>query len=490
MSKEENKTIEINKAVTSSDSPEKFKLSAIGSSGLNIFSGITYDELQKDLQWPDSILTYKKMSYSVPVNSCLSLFDNLVSKVKWRVKPAKNANTQEIEQAKFVEECLHDMDISFRQVIKDALSSNVYGFAILEKVYRKRNKESGSLYNDNKIGLRKIALRNQETIDGFLFDEKTGDVKGVKQNLDLVSSLYRNGRKGSVVIPRNKFMHVTVGRNRQDPFGKSPLRDVYMAWRYLEALAEMEATGVQKDLSGVPILRAPAQLMSEDASPEQKLILENLKNILRNLQVNSQSGVMLPSAVDEFTKTPLFDIKLLSNEGGKKNFDINEIKTYYQNQIYIGLSGDILIMGTSNTGSYNLATIKNTLTGSAVEAMLDNIVEAFNRDVIRQLYELNGWENTNFCSLDYENLHSPDLDMISKYVQRIGAVGYMPKTHDVVNYILTSIGLDPIDTSEDITALLGENTSRSGDGMQEGLNSGVGDAITSNDSSVSNLENA
>lgn len=253
MSKEENKTIEVNKAVTLSDSPEKFKLSAIGSSGLNIFSGITYDELQKDLQWPNSILTYKKMSYSVPVNSCLSLFDNLISKVKWRVKPAKDATAQEIEQAKFVEECLHDMDISFRQVIKDALSSNIYGFAVLEKVYRKRNKESGSLYNDNKIGLRKIALRNQETIDGFLFDEKTGDVKGVKQNLDLVSSLYRNGRKGSVVIPRNKFMHVTVGRNRQDPFGKSPLRDVYMAWRYLEALAEMEATGVQKDLSGVPV---------------------------------------------------------------------------------------------------------------------------------------------------------------------------------------------------------------------------------------------
>ena len=244
---------EISKAVNAGDTPEKFKLSAIGSSGLNIFSGVTYDELQQDLQWPNSILTYKKMTYSVPVNACLSLFENLISKVKWRVKPPVNATAQELEQTKFVEECLHDMDSSFREVIKDSLSSNIYGFAIQEKVYRKRLKENGSLYEDGKIGLKKISLRNQETIDGFLFDEKTGDIKGVKQNLDLVSNLYSRARKGTVVIPRSKYVHITVGRNHSDPFGKSMLRDVYMAWRYLECLQEMEATGVQKDLQGLPV---------------------------------------------------------------------------------------------------------------------------------------------------------------------------------------------------------------------------------------------
>ena len=244
---------DISKAVSYMDTPEKFKLSAIGSSGLNIFSGVTYDELQQDLQWPNSVLTYKKMTYSVPVNACLSLFENLISKVKWRVKAPRNATPEQLEQTKFIEECLHDMDVPFRSVIKDTLSSNVYGFAVLEKVFRKRNRESGSIYSDNKIALKKIALRNQETIEGFLIDEKTGDIKGVKQNLDLVSNLYRQTRKGSVVIPRSKFLHITVGRNRQDPFGKSPLRDVYMAWRYLEALSEMEATGVQKDLQGLPV---------------------------------------------------------------------------------------------------------------------------------------------------------------------------------------------------------------------------------------------
>lgn len=50
------------------------------------------------------------------------------------------------------------MDSSFREVIKDSLSFNIYGFAIQEKVYRKRTKENGSfLYEDGKIGLKKIS---------------------------------------------------------------------------------------------------------------------------------------------------------------------------------------------------------------------------------------------------------------------------------------------------------------------------------------------
>lgn len=481
--------IEINKSVNEGEVSEKFKLSAIGSSGLNIFSGITYDELQKDLQWPTSILTYKKMTYSVPVNACLSLFENLISKVKWRVKPPKNPTAQELEETKFIEECINDMDVSFRTVIKDALSSNIYGFAILEKVYRKRNKESGSIYNDGKIGLKKIALRNQETIDGFLFDDKSGDVKGVKQNLDLVNSSYNRNRKGTVIIPRSKFWHVTVGRNRSDPFGKSQLRDVYIAWRFLECLQEMEATGVQKDLNGLPIMRIPSQLMASDASPEQKIILENLKNILRNLQNNSQSGVMLPSAVDEMTKTKLFDLELLTTDG-KKNYNISEIKTYYQNQIYVGLGGDLLVLGTNGVGSFAVGQLKSSITGAAIESMLDNIVESFERDVIRQLYELNGFTG-RFCQIDYENLHAPDLELTSKFWQRVATSGLVELDRDVLNSIRSSIGIDtyPDDEPPKFDILTG-NSSRSGDGMAAGGMNGTSSNPSSSDQSSNNMENS
>jgi hypothetical protein len=241
----------------------------------------------------------------------------------------------------------------------------------------------------------------------------------------------------------------------------------------------MEASGAARDLQGVPIMRVPAQLLSEDASPNQKIILENLKNILRNLQANSQSGVMLPSATDENSKQHLFDLSLLSTEGGKKNFDLDKIKTYYQNQIYTGLSADVLIMGQGSGGSYNLATVKNTITGAAVEAMMDNLVETFNRDVIRHLMALNGWSVSRAPTLDYENLHDSDLEGLSKAYQRLGATGYLPRTLDVVNRGMLALGIDPLPestTQEELDELLPDKTTRSGEGMEEGLPSGVGQA--------------
>jgi len=484
---------QITKAVNPMDEPEKFKLSAIGTPGYNIFNGVPTEEFHRDLQWPEAARTYKKMTYSAPINASLCLYDNIISKVTWRTKPVKDATAEELKQAEFIQECLHDMEVPFRQVILDSLTSNKFGFAIQEKVFRRRNTNSGSMYNDDKIALRKLSLRNQETIEKFIYDNTTGEIVGVKQNLASVGNNNWFGRKltqTEVVIPRSKYMHVTTGNSGGNPFGVSPLRNTYICWRYLEVLSEMEASGAQRDLSGVPILKVPAQLMSAEASPDQKAILENLKNIIRNLQANSQSGVIIPSTVDDTTRTPLFDISLLSDEGGKKNFDLNQIKQYYQAQIYSSLFCDIILMGSTNSGSFNLGSLKNSLLGTAVEAMLDNIVDAFNRDVIRHLYVLNGWNPARACSLDYENLNPVDLDVFSRAVQRIGAVNLMPRTHDTINSILTAFNLDPLDPTENLDDVLNTaNETGAGEGMVQGIGGGTGDAVSTADTTTSNLEN-
>ena len=482
----------ITKALNPLETPLKFRQSEIGYSGLSMYSGITVEEIHRELNWPMSARTYQKMSYSVSVNACLSLYENLISKVTWRTVPPESATAEEKQQAKFVFECLNDMSIPFRQVIKDTLSSNVYGFAILEKVYRRRNKSSGSMYSDDKIGLKKIALRNQETIEKFIFDDTGNEVIGVKQNLyGFNSGQYSSNNPSTVVLPRSKFMHITTGRNRNDPFGKSPLRDVYLAWRYLEVMSEMEATGVSRDLQGIPLMRAPASIMSGDASPEQKAQYASLQNIIRNLQSNSQSGVILPSATDETSRLPLYDLSLLSSGSGTKNYDVTSIKEYYQAQIYTGLFADVLQLGNSGVGSFSLGILKNSLTGAAVESMLDNIVEAFNRDVIRQLYELNGWDVSRACSLDYENLHQTDLDTLSKYFMRTASTGLIEKDRTILNFVRTAMGVDALpEDLEPQEQYLTDNKSRSGDGSAAGGTNGTSSNTASSDNSVANLENA
>ena len=481
----------VEKAVAPSDKPERFQLGSIGYSGLQLFNGVSNEEMKRELNWPTSANTYKEMSYHSAINSCLSLYDNLISKVDWRVLPPKDATAEEKAQTEFVQECLGDMEGSFREFVRDALSSNIYGFSVHEKVYRKRYKNNGSLYDDGKIGLKKLALRHQESISRFIYDNNGGDIVGVEQ----ITSGYNGQRYTSlipskVILPRSKYVHITVGRNRNDPFGKSPLRDVYLAWRYLTVIQEIEAAGVARDLQGLPVLEIPAQYMSADASAEQKAIYENFKNIIRNIQNNSQSGIILPSATDPDTRQKLFSLTLLNGDG-KKAFDTGKVKEFYQNQIYTGLSADILTMGQSGVGSFSLGALKSSLTGSYVETMLDNIVEIFNRDVVRQLYELNGFDPARACTLDYDNLHAVDLEGLSKAYQRMGATGFLPLTEDVVNRGLTALGIDELPEGTNLDDVMPDKTTKSGQGMQSGLPSGTGDATgAGGDASAGNADNA
>ena len=481
---------QVEKALLPMDKPQRFAYGEIGYTGANLYNGVSQDELYRELIFPQSLKTFKKMQYHSAVASCLNLYDNIISKVVWRVKPPADATEQELQETKFIEECLHDMDIPVRQVIKDALTSNTYGFALLEKVFKQRT-VNNSFYADGKIGIKKLALINQETVKRFLTSEQGNEVIGVEQDLSGWNTIYRKP-SNNPKLPRSKYVHVVAGRSRNDPYGKSPLRDVFIAWKFLTVIEELEAQSVAKDMSNMPLMRVPAAYMSPDASPEQKLQYEMFKNIIRNVNVNQQSGIVLPSDVNPETKAKLFDFELIKSTIQGKSIETEPIKRYYLNQIYTSLSADVLILGQGSSGSYALGTIKNSLTAAAIESMLDNIVEAFNLDLIQHLYKLNGFNPARACSLDYENLHTPDLDVISRFIQRTKAVSALPMTHDVVNYVLGTIGLDPISKDTDLQSLLGEPTSRSGDSFNTasgGLN-GTAESVSEQDNSSANLENS
>ena len=481
---------QVEKALLPMDKPQRFAYGEIGYTGANLYNGVSQDELYRELIFPQSLKTFKKMQYHSAIASCLNLYDNIISKVVWRVKPPADATEQELQETEFIEECLHDMDIPVRQVIKDALTSNTYGFALLEKVFKQRN-ANNSFYADGKIGIKKLALINQETVKRFLTSEQGNEVIGVEQDLSGWNTIYRKP-SNNPKLPRSKYVHVVAGRSRNDPYGKSPLRDVFIAWKFLTVIEELEAQSVAKDMSNMPLMRVPAAYMSPDASPEQKLQYEMFKNIIRNVNVNQQSGIVLPSDVNPETKAKLFDFELIKSTIQGKSIETEPIKRYYLNQIYTSLSADVLILGQGSSGSYALGTIKNSLTAAAIESMLDNIVEAFNQDLIQHLYKLNGFNPARACSLDYENLHTPDLDVISRFIQRTKAVSALPMTHDVVNYVLGTIGLDPISKDTDLQSLLGEPTSRSGDSFNTasgGLN-GTAESVSEQDNSAANLENS
>lgn len=454
----------VTKAVISPlDQPERFRLGELGSLGLRVYSGVTQDELKRELNWPRSINTFREMSYHSAINAPLTLFENIISRATWVYKPPENATEEEKNQVKIINQMMQDMDQSWPEFVRDILSSNIFGFSVHEKVYRKRLKVNGSLYDDGVIGWKKLPIRVQESISKFIFSEDGNDVIGVQQNLSAINDIYNRFSKRSNLInlPRSKFMLFRTGKHRGDPFGKSPLRDAYLAWRFLTQLEELEALGVAKDLNGIPVLSLPPQVLAADGDQEQRLYFENA---IRNLQVGEQMGIILPSLYDEQGK-PLYDIKLLSSDG-KKNFDLNKIKEYYRGLIFISLFADILLQGVGTTGSFALGAIKNSLSGAYAERLISNIAEVIQNDLIRQTYEINSWPTERMGKLDFDGLDNTDIESLSKYLQRVASVGLLEKDRAVLNAVRQGIGIDPL--PEDLPPqqdLLTPETSRSGDAI-------------------------
>ena len=472
----------IEKAVSPLDQPERFRLGEMGSLGLRTFSGVTQDELKAELNWPRSINTFRDMSYHSAVNAPLTLFENIISKATWTYKPPADATEEEKNQAKIINQMMQDMEQPWSEFIRDVLSSNVFGFSVHEKVFRKRYKANGSLYDDGIIGWRKLPIRVQESISKFIFSEDGNEI---------INDIYnRFSSRGNLInIPRSKFLLFRTGKHRGDPFGKSPLRDAYLAWRFLTALEELEATGVAKDLNGLPVLYLPAQYLATDAPPEVQAIRLYYENVMRNLQMNEQSAVILPQVIDSESRTPMFKLDLLSVDG-KKNFDISKIKEYYKNLIFTSLFADVLQMGQSSTGSFALGSIKNSLSGAYAERLIANIAEVLQNDLIKQTYILNGWNESRIGKFDFDGIEPADLDTFSSAIMRMGASGYVPKTLEVINAVLSNLGIDALPEDTVLEDILPESKSRSGDGAAAGSGNGTSNSVASQDNSIANMSNA
>lgn len=468
----------------------RFQLSEMGYNGLKISAGIIHEEMKRELQFPHSIQTYKLMSYDSVVSAALSYYEHMMLKTRFKFKPHPKATEAEKAYAEFLMDCMDDMEHSWQDFIQEVSSMNTYGFSVHEIVLRKRLESKGSKFNDGKIGIHKLPIRSQDSISAWEYDDDSNLI-GVTQT---VAKVGKSGRvlmtaKGDkITLPREKFLLFRLGKRKDSPVGESPLKGCFYPWKYKQSVEELESVGMQRDLSGVPIAWIPPQMMADDAEPAVKAQYEMWQNIVRNVQNNQQAGMVLPLMYDDLTKQQVFKFELLKNDGGKA-YDTKSIKEYYCNAILTALSADILLMGQTSSGSYALGNIKGTLAAMAVESKLKEICNVFNQHLVPLLARLNGWNKSRLPTLEVEDLEAVSLEEVSKFIQRVGSTGFLPRTPEVVNKVLDVLGLEPLPEDTDLDEVLSDSTSRAGDGMQtpfEGTRTTQGDGT---DASANNDDN-
>lgn len=476
---------------------------ATGYSGLLTLGGQVFEETQKELRWPQAIHTFKKMEKDASISPALELVEMMMARVDWTVKIPKGYEEKLAPYATFLEQCMGDMTHDWKSFIKSAATFSRYGFSINEIVLRYRTKENGSKYNDNRVGIKSLPSRSQDSVYEWVWNNYGRELAGFKQAVfgvnaeqlgwSIIDPAKVNGeRPGVKFIPRKKFLHFRNNPIKDNPEGHSPLVSAHQSWKLKCAYLESEAIGTAQDTNGFKVLYLPPQYMRADASEQDKAILREYQKVMKSIHQAKESGIILPLVTDELgNKMFQFDVQ---NITGKMSYDTSGIIDRLNKEILLCLFADILALGQEGGGSFSLAEGKMNIINMSIQSKLDEIKSQLNHQLVRTIFEQNGWPTDVMPYFDYGSVEKITLDEMSKFVQRTKAVSMLPQTPQVINWILENADIpyrvdDSLD-QEELQKLLGDPTSRSGDGMVSGTGNGTSNNVSRNDNSVSNNENA
>jgi phage gp29-like protein len=418
----------------------------VGVTGLEQAGGRINEEFLVVLKGNRAIKTYREMSDNDPVvGAILFAVRMLLRNVDWRVEPA-DATPQAVDIAEFVETCRHDMSHTWEDLMDEIISMLVFGWSYHEIVYKKRigPEESDatrrSKFSDGMIGWRKLPIRSQDSLENWVFDEDDGSLRGMNQSTQST----RSG--GRAFIPIEKGMLFRTTSHKNNPEGRSALRNAYRPWFFKKRIEEIEGIGIERDLAGLPVIHAPAQIMQEGASADEKATLENLKTVVRNIRRDEQEGVIMPSAFDDEGNS-VYKLELLTT-GGSRQFNTTEIISRYDKRIAMTVLADFILLGQDKVGSFALSSDKTALFASAIATWLKSIADVFNRFTIPRLMTLNGISQTLSPKLVPGDVEKVDVAQFAEIVSKLTLSGILIPDEPLQNKARELLDLPPVEDSD------------------------------------------
>lgn len=396
----------------------------IGAPGLKDFGGFLQEEFLTDLRGQQGALRYREMVDNCPaIDAALTTLKNVSLRAiqDGRVEPWEGKGGEDRKRAEFVEQAFEDMAHSRMAMDLDALTMYEYGYAPLEIVYKRRagyKREEGisSRFDDELVGWSKICLRAQESVHQWLFDEEGRKCLAMVQ---LPAPTYRG-----FTIPIDRLALFRTTSLKGNPEGRSLLRSCYFAWKFFKRGTTMAWVGAERDVTGIPVLKGPAELFAASPTTDAAAALSRLKSIGENVRNDEQACILLPSDVDPETKVPLYTFELVASPGTKV-MDLPAMTRDQERQILMVLFSDFLLMGHEKIGTQALFSGRMNLYAMQLDALLDRYDEVINRQLIPRLGLFNGWPMEQLPTFKHGRVSETAMAELGAFLQQYAGAGGM-----------------------------------------------------------------
>lgn len=387
----------------------------IGRIGQRRYGGVIYEEFLPELRGRHGIAAYHEMSENDDiVGAVLFAIKMLARQAEWNVEPG-GISAKDREAAEFVESCMNDMQDTWTNTVSEILSFLIYGWSYHEIVYKRRmgRRKDGRLsskYQDGLIGWKKLPIRAQESLYQWEYDNE--------DNLLAMTQMPAPSFQ-TYTIPVTKALLFRTESHKENPEGRSILRNAYRPWYFKRRIQEIEGIGIERDLAGLPVIHGPEGLDLWDNNIEANVeIRAGLEQMVRDIRRDEMEGVVLPHG---------FELELLSS-GGARQFDTNATIDRYDTRIAMTVLADFIILGHQKVGSFALSSDKTELFAVAIGAFLDVICETFNSQGIPQLIDINGQHFagiTDYPKMTHGDIEDADIQKLAAFIKDMTGIGVL-----------------------------------------------------------------
>lgn len=383
------------------ESEEGFLYRPFGVSGLKRYSGYIFEEHLPELFGERWYRVVKQMLDDATVSEICYTIENLIKQTEWLIVPADDSPRARLI-ADFVNECWQELPATWDELLTEIVSFLRYGWAWMEQTYKYRD--------DGRIGWQSWGIRGQDTLLHWQYND-FGRLVGMWQTAAPDFRLR--------FIPLAKSMLFRVGGWKENPEGRSILRGAYRAWYMKVSIENFEGIGIERNLAGIPIAYIPSQLLAQPSTPE----VEYYKDIVTNIRVDEQAGILWPGDRDE-NGDRKYELDLLS-PSSTGTIDTSTAIERYERQIAQSVLGHFLVTGMQGVGAFSLHSSQTELFAVALGAHMDTIAQTVTQHAILPLVKLNGFDPNLAPVMRHGDVETVDIDQLGAFIQRVTASGFI-----------------------------------------------------------------
>lgn len=346
------------------ESGTKFQLQPKGTSGTDLFAGYFTEEYLRQLRGRQGAKIYDEIRRSEA--QVAMLLGAVMNPIKAGMWDTQAADIPDGETHKELVEYILKECIDWETFLHEALTLLTFGYSLFEIV-------NNVVFNHPKFGtfngLKGLAFRSQKTIERWIVDSSTGNLKEVEQWVqgDLTP-------KGASLLKMDaQFLLVFTLQKEGDNYeGISALRPMYGPWFRKNLYLKILSIGIEKSAIGTPIGTTPA---GKESTEE----MANFKSMLSSFVAHEDSYLIKPEG---------WTVEITNND-----FDPSKIKDIIvmeNTEMINAMVANFLALGTSGgSGSFALGTDLSDFFLTGIQTYANIISGVLNRKLIPELVKLN-----------------------------------------------------------------------------------------------------